>query len=402
MTYKIYTHDEIFIHDMTTLVPKRENMTELPIQNIKATPAHMWKTGVFKVCKLIITSFSTTERRRKHPIMTMTPDGTGTTRKSQHVRLITIGPSHFCEKARWALDILDSDVSSPIFYTENCHPPVFHSMETLQVSKGVVSMVPMVSFQNIISNGKEKMWGKEEQEELILYDSQYIVQHFCPFLYPDSCKDEIIQLETYFGSHVGATARCYLYHVMLSAPKYYPTLSHLVSAQSSTVEKMIWGKLLDKGLADGMRKAMGINEASAQKSLEAVREAFDMVSDRLKCKNGKKKKFLMDKDDDGTEGGGGGVGFTAADLAFASLASIIIMPPELNAFMEVMKDEDLPHELVSLRDELRLTLAGQHVLEMYRNVRGIVVPKVVNRDCLPWGFITMGACVGAGMMYAKL
>lgn len=346
---------------------------------------------MFQVCRIIINFFSTTERRRNPP-----PPLEGAKAKSQHIRLVTIGPSHYCEKARWALDILDSDVTSPFYYTENCHPPVFHSMETLPLSQGAVSMVPMVSFRDVA------VASKSADEDIIIYDSQKIVQHFCPFLYPDSCKDEIIQLEEYFGSHVGATARCYLYHVMLT-PKYYQSLTNLVTAQSSTVEKMIWGKLLDKGLARGMRKAMGVNDISAQKSLEALREAFDMVSNRLKIinKDGTegKKKFLMDHEimtaDEEV------VGFTAADLAFASLSSIIIMPPELYSFMPV-REEDLPSELIALRDELRSTLAGQHVLEMYRNVRGVVVPKVVNRDCLPWGFITMGACVSAGMVYAKL
>ena len=216
-------------------------------------------------------------------------------------------------------------------------------------------------------------------------------------------KDEIIKLEEYFGSHIGATARCYLYHTMLT-PKYYPTLSKLLTAQSSTVEKIIWGRLLDKGLSNGMRKAMGVDDASAQKSLEAIREAFDSVSKRLRLEEkGKegKKKFLMARHDGREVEHGEEVGFTAADLAFAALSSIIIMPPELYCFMPV-KDEELPRELLALRDELRLTLAGQHVLEMYKNVRGEVVPKVVNRNCLPWGIITIGTCVGAGMVYAKL
>ena len=35
-------------------------------------------------------------------------------------RLMTIGPSHYCEKARWALDYLGID------YVEEKHPPMIH------------------------------------------------------------------------------------------------------------------------------------------------------------------------------------------------------------------------------------------------------------------------------------
>lgn len=389
-------------------------MLELPIQNMKPTPIRMWKTGIFQVCKIIITSFSTTDRRRKHPLLEGGAGGGEPHIKSQHVRLVTIGPSHYCEKARWALDILDKDVTSPIYYTENCHPPVFQSIETLDMSQGAASMVPMVcSFRDcqeddaVLDPSTRKRRSNETNEKVqnvvVMYDSRNLIQYFCPFLYPgdSSCREEIIQLEEYFGSHVGATARCFLYHVMLT-PKYYPTLSKLATVQSSTIEQLIWGKLLNKGLARGMRKAMGINDASAQNSVRVLREAFDVVSERLKViKDGKvvKKKFLMDHHE--TKNGDMVVGFTAADLTFAALASIIIMPPELHSFLPV-EEEDLPGELLALRDELRSTLAGQHVLEMYRDVRGVVVPKVVNRDCLPWGLMTMGACASAGMMYAKL
>ena len=52
-----------------------------------------------------------------------------------------------------------------------------------------------------------------------------------------------------------------------------------------------------------------------------------------------------------------------------------------------MKDEEMPPELLDLRNELRNTLAGQHVLDVYRNLRGQVIPKVVNRDSVPTGNI---------------
>lgn len=39
---------------------------------------------------------------------------------SDSYRLMTIGPSHYCEKARWGLDFFEVD------YTEDKHPPLVH------------------------------------------------------------------------------------------------------------------------------------------------------------------------------------------------------------------------------------------------------------------------------------
>ena len=40
-------------------------------------------------------------------------------------RLITIGPSHYCEKARWALE------RAGIEYVEHAHAPILHYAATL-------------------------------------------------------------------------------------------------------------------------------------------------------------------------------------------------------------------------------------------------------------------------------
>jgi len=349
-------------------------MPGLPKENLRPTDPQAWKkVPAFKVCKQLITSFSTTTRHRNPP----NPN------KTQHVRLITIGPSNFCEKARWALDILDNDPASPVYYTEDAHPPVFQSIGTLEASNGKASMVPMVIYNDA---GKNK----------VIYNSQNIVEEFCPFLYPAQQKAEILKLEEYFGSHVGATIRCYLYHVMLK-PEYHALLANLLTAQSSSIEKLIWGKLLDNGVSKGMKKVMGINLGSAEASLNTLRNVFDEVSERLKLKGGSKKKYIMDTETKE-------VGFTAADLAFCSLASAAINPPELSQFNPIEEDK-IPPELLLLRDELRKTLAGQHVLEIYRERRNNVVPKVVNRDRLPWGGIVavgvgIGACT-AGITYTS-
>ena len=245
-------------------------------------------------------------------------------------------------------------------------------------------------------------------------------------------QGEIIKMETYLGSHLGATSRVILYQYLLQKP-YYSLLTNIATVHSSSIEKFLWGKLVDKGLNHGLRTVMNVNEDSAKGSLDTLRQVFQDISNRLriddtttndaysastgiiKSNKARKREYIMDTDDER-------VGFTAVDLTFAALAAPLIAPPEISPFMET-RDHVLPKELVDLKYELRATLAGKHVLEMYRKhrlsheavvastlikqptndrkINRIVEPKVVGRNKLPSRIIfAVGAATGA-VFYKK-
>ncbi len=376
----------------------------LPTENIATTKPGVFQSGPLKACKILIQKLSTNTRRRD-------PPSSSYPKKTKHVRLITIGPSHYCEKVRWALDILEGDPrhESPIYYTEDAHPPLFQSIATLEASNNQASMTPMVLFEhdiNNVDNTSHKSSSinththththtrtctseKNNENQIVMYDSQKIVQHFCPFLYPPKYREDILRLESYFGTHLGATARCIIYHSTLGIPEHTPYMTQMLSANASSVEKILFEKVFDKGISSGMKKVMNINHDAAQESLCTVRKVFEEVSDMLKdtsinactttstSTSSSKKKFIMDNDDEM-------VGFTAADLAFSALASPLIQPPELELIMppppENNENSDNnnrstgPENLLQLRDELRNTVAGKHVLEMYRTQR--IYPKL--------------------------
>ena len=383
-------------------------MTDLPQENLRPTPPALYNTPPLSICKALIEGFSTNNRRR-HPSWANKDhiqDAGGKPLEPVHVRLITIGASHYCEKARWALDLVEADSSSPYYYTEDAHPPLFQGIATLKASGDEVSMTPMVVF---------KKPGNDD--ETLIYDSGKIVKHFCPQLYPSLIEGEIKDLEGYIGSHLGATARCFFYHHILHS-QYYDELANVMTRNSSSIEKFLWGKLLDKGLAKGIRKLMKINDTSAALSLETIRKVFQEMSEKLKIDEDQKKEYLMDTKDHK-------YGFTAADLAFAALAAPLIAPPELESFVKI--DESmLPKPLLNLKYELRKTLAGQHVLEMYRKhrLRGAlngtsrnygsiptnangqittITPKVVGRNKLPMGALALilGATISIGAIFGK-
>ena len=249
-------------------------------------------------------------------------------------------------------------------------------------------MVPMVVCYESKENGGGGGADKQQQQ-IVLHDSQRILRKLGPFLYPVKYQDEIIKLESYFGSHLGATIRCVLYDALL-VPEHYDVLAEWLTVNSSTVEKMLFQTLLKRGTAaSGMRRAMRINSDSARHSRTALKDVFAKVSNLLTLPDGTKKEFIMDVSRYEK------VGFTAADLSFCALASSIINPPELSRIMPQF-DHRVPKDLILLRDELRKTVAGVHVLEMYRSHRigkeckshdgslcenaVLVEPKIVNRD----------------------
>ncbi|GFH45937.1 hypothetical protein CTEN210_02411 [Chaetoceros tenuissimus] len=326
----------------------------MAVEDIKPTPEALWNASPFKTAKLLIETFSTRSRRRDPPHS-----------KNRHILFISIGASHYCEKVRWILDLLERDILSPYYYTENSHPPLFQSIETLAATNSKVSMVPMVVFENI------------DKKLQILHDSKEIVQFLSPRLYPEPFRETIQDFEVFVGKSIGAASRLYMYHHMLQK-EYHDTLSRIMTETTSTVEKFLWTNFLDKGLATGMRKAMRISSQTASDSLIEIRSAFVSISKQLQKRDGTKKTYLMERGDD-SDKTCENIGFTAADLTFASLASILIHPPELSHIVPI-NDDKMPPELVKLKKELRRTLAGQHVLEMYRKHRGNVELRTVDRD----------------------
>ena len=341
------------------------NHRKYPIQDTSPTRLRHLTRGPLLIAKILIDLF-TAVGRRVSPLES----------KTQHARLITITASHFCEKARWAMDFVEADPSTTIFYTEDAHPPAFHTFFTVTASKDRASATPM-----IILDSKEKNMSKSEPN--IFIKSDVILQHFCPYLYPDDIKQAVIDMEDELGDRLGATLRLFLYHQFLRK-EYYPILSEIMTRSTSRLETFFCAKLLQGGIGNGMRKIMHIDESSALKSEANLIHVFDELSIKLASNGG---RYLLDTTKES-------YGFTAADLTLAALAGPLIRPPELIQFQ--CKDEEMPPVALELGRVLRETLAGQHVMNMYAKHRfGIrtasqqsgnlkVTIKTMGRDRFPW------------------
>ena len=310
--------------------------SNLPVENAKKATMKRMSSGPLAVAKFLIETFSTV-RQRQPPSKD----------KTCHVRLITIGVSHFCEKARFVLDLAEADENSPYYYTEDAHPPGFQAYETLKASNHEASMTPMAVYEE---NGESKL----------IYESARILKHFMPELYPKEIQSQVEEVEADLGKRFGAPLRCFAYYYLLSdAKKNHKTLLKMCAdpAKVATIESTVFDKFLEKGLAAGIKRSLGVDQASFEASVKELRELFAEWSGRLEDSGG---EYLLDTKQKT-------YGFTAADLTFAALAYPLLRPAELAAWLVEM--EELPPEINAMTRELRATKAGQHALKIYAKHR---------------------------------
>lgn len=332
--------------------------TSLPREDLKKARLD---AGPMVVAKILVNAFSTTARQRDPP----SPN------KTIPIRLVTIGVSHYCEKVRWALDIIESRSDNPYYYTEEAHPPGFHAFSTLELSKGEASVTPMTTLEE---NGVRQL----------LWQSNAILKRFLPELYPTEIEKEVEVMEADFGKRVGATVRCFCYHYMIADGYSKATTQMCANPNHVTkIEHLLFGKMLDHGLNVGIRKAVGVKAETAAASIPALRAVFAEVSKRLEESDG---DYILDVKDKS-------YGFTAADLTFAALASPLLFPSELETWL-VPRDQ-LPKEINHLAYELMDTTAGKHALKIYKQhrcVKGeqVVAMKNVDRNKYPWQGLGLG------------
>ena len=243
--------------------------------------------------------------------------------------LITIPLSHFCEKARWALD----RVGLP--YREEPHAPLLNRLVATRAERGTVPVL---------------VYGSRR-----FVDSTDILVHAdaaCGggFLYPrgTALRREIDALEARFNTELGPHTRRWAYWQLLPHARLLRSLwSRGVPRVEASMVPVIApvARLL-------VRKAYKITPESAQRSIERVRGIFQNVDERLS--DG--RQFLA------------GGRFTAADLTFAALAAPVLLPVECRAVQPALDEvpAGMREEVVRLRD----TEAGRFVLRLFAQERG--------------------------------
>jgi glutathione S-transferase len=240
-------------------------------------------------------------------------------------RLITIGASHYCEKARWALQ------RTGFPFVEEMHPPILSTLATLR--HGGKRTVPVLITENSV-----------------LADSTDILEHADRHangaLYGETKEEraDAKELEDLYDRRLGPHTRRIVYWHLLDAPAFKD-----VFAGGLTRGQNVAFRVFRPLLKATIRRGLGVTEKGAIKSRERVKEIFDGVEKRL----ADGRRYLL------------GERFTAADLTFAALAAPMLLPANYGYPLPV----EVPSALQREVDELRATPAGVFGQRIYAEDR---------------------------------
>jgi glutathione S-transferase len=204
--------------------------------------------------------------------------------------LVTIPISHFCEKARWALD------RAGIEYTEKRHIQLVHVAAAKRAGGG--RTVPVL-------RAPEGVYA--ESAAILAYADEHTPAE--RRLYPAGAGEraEVVALERRFDTVLGPEGRRWLYEqVFTDARRYAPWNLTGVPAWERRMFPFVLApaKLV-------IRRYLDVNPQSVRAAVLRVDEEFDAVAERL---SDGRRHLVGDR-------------FSAADLAFAALAAPAVCPP---------------------------------------------------------------------------
>jgi glutathione S-transferase len=243
--------------------------------------------------------------------------------------LVTITFSHYCEKARWALD------RTGITYRESGHLPLFH-MLAVRRAGGWRSVPALVTHTEVINDSTNILgWLDKRVPDAHLYGRN------------DAERREIERLEDLCDEQLGPHTRRWAYFHLL--PKRDLTLRMARDGAPKTEHAML--RVLFPVARKMMQRAMKITPGGAERSRQKIDSVFAEIAKML----ADGRKFLI------------GESLSAADITFASLAAVVLLPEQYAATLP--RIEDLPAEAQVHIRGWREHPAGQFALRMFRDYR---------------------------------
>lgn len=234
--------------------------------------------------------------------------------------------SHYCEKARWALD------RSGLAYVEEVHAPLFHRMATRPSGGGSVPV--------LVHDGQAYI----DSTDILL-----LVDRLRGGLFPVDTvlREEVLQLEDDFDVNLGPHTRRWAYSQLLP---HSSILRQIMSPGVSRGERILLPAVLPfaKHL---IRSRLRISAESAVWSLERVRQVFRQVD--LLLEDG--RAFLV------------GGQMTAADITFAALAAPVLLPPGYRGALPALAQ--VPSIVQDTVAGFRDTIAGKFALRLFAEQR---------------------------------
>ena len=244
------------------------------------------------------------------------------------LRLVTIPLSHYCERARWALEWCGVE------YREEQSLQGFHARAVRRA--GGKRTTPV-----LVGDG----WSVADSAGIVVWADANAVPGRT--LYPTPHREAIGDLERSLEGELGVEARRWVYHRMLPhrrlllkynagrAPRHQ-------RAAVALMFPVLRGKLVDY---------LGVTDEKVEAGLAAVHVHLDRVAAML----ADGRRYLV------------GDRFSAADLTFAALAAPLVMPPEYGAAMPPI--DELPAQLAAEVEAFRAHPAGAFVMRLFAHER---------------------------------
>jgi len=246
-------------------------------------------------------------------------------------KLITIGLSHYCEKARWGLDRAD------VGYIEESYPPILHYLATLPRFRQRTTPILVTPHGT-------------------LHDSTSILRHADKFLsepdrlFPSDPSDlaEVERWVELFDQKLGPATRRLAYFYLLDDR---PGFTRTALARSGAIERAVF-RLTRGGVVQVIRRGLKIDEAGARRSEERIETVFEEVDTHL----ARGQKYLV------------GSRFSAADLTFAALAAPVLIPAQYAWPLPALSETPEAYQKIVVRQRNRP--AGVFGLRIYEQERG--------------------------------